>query len=65
MKKVTIENKEYTLTTEHLENGYEVIGTNGFHIELDGAIYFYYLNDVEINGVVPKNIDELMDLLIK
>jgi hypothetical protein len=64
MKKVTIENKEYTLTTEQIENGHVGIGTNGFHIELDGNIYFYYLNDIEINGVVPKDINELMNLLI-
>jgi hypothetical protein len=65
MKKVTIDNKEYTLTNHFLENGYEVIGTNGFHIELDGSIYFYFLSDIEVNGVVPTNIDEVMALLIK
>lgn len=65
MKKVTIDNKEYNLTTQHLENGYEIIGTNGFHIELDGNIYFYYLNDIQVNGVVPKDINEVMALLIK
>jgi hypothetical protein len=65
MKKVTIDNKEYELTTTQLENGYEVVGSNGFHIELDGNIYFYYLNDIMVNGVVPKDVDEVMTLLIK
>jgi hypothetical protein len=64
MKIITIKNKEYTLTSERLENSYEPIGTNGFHIELDGVVYFYYLNDTEINGIKPKDIDELVSILI-
>ena len=63
MKKVVINNRIGYWTKEHLQNGYELSGEFGFHIELDKNIYYYSFNNCEVNGFSPKNINELGNIL--
>lgn len=60
---ILVNNKVKNVTNKILRRGYKPVNNNGFYIELNGMLIFYYYNSVELNGIKPKNIEDLNHVL--